>query len=128
MPSPVSSKDHSGTRTSICIAFLGFYRSCRPPECRAATTERSVSTWKMSRNLTPFYVSCRGVRRSRPASMMEEYVAGAPELIAEIAVSSVSYDLHDKLRAYHRNGVREYLVWRSLGLGHRLVCASRRSI
>jgi hypothetical protein len=24
----------------------------------------------------------------------------------------VSYDLHEKLRAYQRNGVREYLVWR----------------
>ena len=42
----------------------------------------------------------------------DEYVAGPPELIAEISVSSVSYDLHDKLRAYQRNGVREYLVWR----------------
>jgi Uma2 family endonuclease len=40
------------------------------------------------------------------------YVTGAPELVAEVAVSSVSYDLHDKLTAYRRNGVREYLVWR----------------
>jgi Uma2 family endonuclease len=41
-----------------------------------------------------------------------KYVAGAPELIAEVAASSVSYDLHDKLRAYRRNEVREYVVWR----------------
>src|SRR5436309_8264079 len=40
------------------------------------------------------------------------YLAGAPELIAEVASSSVSYDLHQKLHAYRRNGVREYLVWR----------------
>ncbi len=40
------------------------------------------------------------------------YVSGAPELVAEVAVSSVSYDLHDKLNAYRRNQVREYLVWR----------------
>jgi len=38
-------------------------------------------------------------------------VEGAPELIVEIASSSASYDLHDKLRAYRRNEVREYLVW-----------------
>jgi Uma2 family endonuclease len=31
---------------------------------------------------------------------------------AEIAASSVSYDLHDKLLAYQRNGVKEYVVWR----------------
>ncbi len=41
----------------------------------------------------------------------DDYIEGAPELIVEIAASSVSYDLHDKLRAYRRNGVREYLVW-----------------
>jgi Uma2 family endonuclease len=40
------------------------------------------------------------------------YVEGAPELIAEVAASSASIDLGDKLRAYRRNGVREYIVWR----------------
>jgi len=44
--------------------------------------------------------------------MDKGYVVGAPELIAEVSSSSVSYDLHDKLRAYQRNGVQEYLVWR----------------
>jgi Uma2 family endonuclease len=41
----------------------------------------------------------------------DDYLEGAPELIVEIAASSASYDLYDKLRAYRRNGVREYLVW-----------------
>jgi hypothetical protein len=40
------------------------------------------------------------------------YVTRAPELIGEVALSSVSIDLHDKLEAYRRNGVREYVVWR----------------
>ncbi len=39
------------------------------------------------------------------------YVSGAPELIAEIVASSVSYDLHQKKRAYLSAGVLEYLVW-----------------
>lgn len=38
-------------------------------------------------------------------------VLGAPELVVEIAASSTSIDLHDKLRAYQRNQVLEYLVW-----------------
>lgn len=42
----------------------------------------------------------------------DDYLEGAPELIIEIASSSASYDLHDKLEAYKRNGVREYVVWR----------------
>ena len=32
----------------------------------------------------------------------------------EVAASSASHDLHDKLNVYRRNGVREYLVWRTL--------------
>jgi Uma2 family endonuclease len=32
--------------------------------------------------------------------------------VVEVAASSASYDLHEKLRAYRRNGVREYVVWR----------------
>lgn len=42
----------------------------------------------------------------------DDYIEGAPELVAEIAASSASRDLHDKLRVYERDGVREYLVWR----------------
>jgi len=38
-------------------------------------------------------------------------VEGAPELIAEIAASSATYDLGDKKNAYRRNGVQEYIVW-----------------
>ncbi|MBI3823398.1 MAG: Uma2 family endonuclease [Planctomycetes bacterium] len=44
----------------------------------------------------------------------EDYVIGAPELIGEVSASSASYDLHTKLEAYRRNGVKEYVVWRVL--------------
>ncbi|MHB8578170.1 MAG: Uma2 family endonuclease [Dehalococcoidia bacterium] len=44
----------------------------------------------------------------------EDYIEGAPQLVVEIAASSASYDLHDKLRAYERAGVPEYVVWRTL--------------
>jgi Uma2 family endonuclease len=42
----------------------------------------------------------------------DSYLEGPPELAIEIAASSVSYDLHQKLGAYRRNGVQEYLVHR----------------
>ena len=42
------------------------------------------------------------------------YLDGAPELVVEIAASSVSIDLHRKKDAYQRNGVAEYIVWRVL--------------
>ncbi len=41
----------------------------------------------------------------------DDYLEGPPELIVEIAGSSASIDLRDKLRVYQRNGVQEYIVW-----------------
>lgn len=51
---------------------------------------------------------------SGPHLTEDGYIEGAPQLVVEIAASSASYDLHDKLRAYRRNGVIEYVVWRTL--------------
>lgn len=42
------------------------------------------------------------------------YLSGAPELIVEIAASSVSRDAREKLVSYRRAGVAEYLLWRVL--------------
>jgi Uma2 family endonuclease len=44
----------------------------------------------------------------------EGYLIGAPELVVEIAASSASIEVRDKLRVYRRCGVREYLVWRTV--------------
>ncbi|MBW4677480.1 MAG: Uma2 family endonuclease [Desmonostoc geniculatum HA4340-LM1] len=44
----------------------------------------------------------------------DDYIEGAPELIVEIAASSVAIDLHTKKQAYRRNGVKEYIVWQVL--------------
>lgn len=41
------------------------------------------------------------------------YLDGAPELVVEVAASSASLDVREKLAAYRRAGVREYLVWRT---------------
>jgi Uma2 family endonuclease len=42
------------------------------------------------------------------------YFEGPPLLVAEVAASSASYDLHDKKEAYRRAGVPIYIVWRVL--------------
>jgi Uma2 family endonuclease len=39
------------------------------------------------------------------------YLAGAPELVFEIAGSSATKDLHQKKEVYRRCGVQEYIVW-----------------
>jgi Uma2 family endonuclease len=50
----------------------------------------------------------------------DDYIEGAPELVAEIVGSSRAYDLHQKKGAYRRNGVRQYLAW--ITDEQRLVC------
>ena len=44
----------------------------------------------------------------------EDYLEGSPEMIVEIASSSVSFDLREKFELYERKGVSEYIVWRVL--------------
>ncbi|MBI3466255.1 MAG: Uma2 family endonuclease [Planctomycetes bacterium] len=53
-------------------------------------------------------------RGGQSHSSEEKYIDGSPELVGEVATSSVSYDLHAKLNVYRRNGVKEYIVWRVL--------------
>lgn len=44
----------------------------------------------------------------------DDYLEGSPELVVEVASSTVSYDLHDKLDMYEEKGIQEYIVWRVL--------------
>ena len=60
----------------------------------------------------PDAILCTAPRRGGKVWLNENgYLCGAPELVCEIAASSASVDLHDKFRAYRRNGIGEYLVW-----------------
>ena len=44
----------------------------------------------------------------------DDYLQNVPELVLEVAASTASYDLHDKLEMYLLHGAKEYLVWRVL--------------
>ncbi|GAP98305.1 Uma2 family endonuclease [Leptolyngbya sp. NIES-2104] len=43
----------------------------------------------------------------------DDYLTGAPELVIEVAASSVAIDTGTKKRVYRRNGVQEYIIWQS---------------
>jgi Uma2 family endonuclease len=47
----------------------------------------------------------------RSSISADDYIEGAPELVVEIAASSATIDLRDKLTVYRRNGVQEYIIW-----------------
>ena len=73
-------------------------------------------TVRLDRNNEPqpdVFIRIAPERGGQSGTTSDDYVEGAPELIAEVAASSASIDLHAKLTAYHRNGAREYIVWRA---------------
>ena len=109
MPSPVSRKKHSILRASLLSGWET--TSSQLPAPILATTAPSASIGKTSRSRTPCFASCRSAAANLGTTTITS--AGASwNWVAEVAASSESYDLHDKLRAYQRNGVREYIVWR----------------
>ena len=95
MPSPVSHQNH-GRPHSMLIAWLGHYWAATPGVDVGdnATVRLDLENEPQPDALLRILPNCGGQSRDE-----DSYIAAAPELIAEVAASSASYDLHDKLRA-----------------------------
>jgi Uma2 family endonuclease len=111
VPSPTRFSFH-GEQHGFVMGWLGFYVA-RHPEVRLAV-EPTVYLSEDD-EVQPDAVLFHPGREGGGVRITEDgYLEGAPDLIVEVAASSASYDLHDKLESYRRAGVREYLVWRVL--------------
>ncbi len=108
IPSPVRVKQQ-GQRHGFIMGWLTVYVAATPHLmiCDNTTVRLDLENEPQPDALLRLDESVGGQSRISE----DDYIEGAPELIVEIASSSASYDLHDKRRAYCRNGVREYLVW-----------------
>ena len=109
MPSPVRFASHAEPH-GVVLAWLVTYCAYTP---RVRTADNATVRLDLDNEPQPdalLRIEPEAGGRSRLSA--DDYVEGPPELIVEIAASSASYDLHDKMRAYRRNGVQEYLVWR----------------
>jgi Uma2 family endonuclease len=107
MPSPVSAQ-HSRPHADI-LTWLGRFRTSTPG---VDLHDNVTVRLDMDNEVQPdALLRLEPEAGGRSRINAEQYVEGAPELIVEIAASSASYDLHDKLKVYRRNGVQEYLVW-----------------
>jgi Uma2 family endonuclease len=111
MPSPVRHKGHSKPHSQI-VTWLGYYavNTTGVESGDNGTTRLDLDNDPQPDALLIIQSECGGQTRISD----DDYIEGAPELVAEVASSSVSYDLGDKLKAYRRNGVCEYVVWRVL--------------
>ena len=110
MPPPVSQDEHGGQQFDL-IGWLGIYRAMTP-----GIRGGDNSTLRLDLDNEPQPDAFLYVLPSHGGQvrMSGGYVEGGPEFVAEVAASSVSYDLHSKKRVYLRNNGREYLVWRVL--------------
>jgi Uma2 family endonuclease len=108
VPSPLRYRKH-GRPHSLIMGWLAIYDAATPGvELADNTTVRlDLDNEPQPDALLRIEEALGGQSRINE----DDYVEGAPELVVEIASSSASYDLHDKLKAYRRNGVQEYIVW-----------------
>lgn len=110
MPSPVSN-EHAQPHFDV-IGWLAYYRAATP-----GVSGGDNGTLRLDLDNEPqpdAFLRILAEHGGQARVDEDGYVSGAPELVAEVSRSSVSIDLHAKLNAYRRNGVREYLVWRVL--------------
>ncbi|NET57988.1 MAG: Uma2 family endonuclease [Symploca sp. SIO2E6] len=107
MGSPLRIEQHGNPHAHI-ITWLGIYEAATP----GVQTGDNCTVILDAEN-EPQPDALLRIKESGQSTISEDgYVEGAPELIVEIAASTVSIDLRDKQRAYQRNQVQEYLVWR----------------
>jgi hypothetical protein len=111
MGSPITAEKHSEP-DGLIHTWLGTY-AAHTPGVRFFPNATVI----LDADNTPQPDACLWLKPGaggRVRFSLRNFLLGAPELIAEIAASSASIDPHDKMDAYARNGVDEYLVWRTL--------------
>jgi Uma2 family endonuclease len=111
VPSPVRQKYH-GRQHHHILNWIGHYEAGTP-----GLEGGDNSTVLLDLDNAPQPDGVLFVRPERGGRVRineDGYIEGCPDLVTEVAASSASYDLHDKLNAYRRNGVPEYVVYRVL--------------
>jgi Uma2 family endonuclease len=111
MPSPVRMNRHARPHFEL-ITWLGTYQVATPGV--AGGDNGSIRLDLDNEPQPDAFLLVEPAKGGQARIDDEDYVVGAPELVAEITSSNVSYDLGVKLNVYRRNAVREYVVWRVL--------------
>ena len=107
LASPLRFRSHGKPHTRI-MTWLGNYEAATP-----GVEVGDNCTVRLDADNEPQPDALLRIENGGKSRITEDdYVEGAPELIVEIAASTASYDLHEKLKVYRRNQVQEYLVWR----------------
>jgi Uma2 family endonuclease len=109
MASPVSAF-HGNPHTDM-IGWLYNYRIATPGTDTADNTTIRLDVRNVPQPDAVLYTLAS---HGGPVRISDDgYIEGAPDLAAEIAQTSASKDLGPKMTAYARNGIAEYIVWRT---------------
>ncbi|HEV3339965.1 MAG TPA: Uma2 family endonuclease [Pirellulales bacterium] len=104
MPSLVS-VEHGSTDGDVGT-WLGVYHAFTP----GTASERNTTSFMLSDSPQPD-LNLRLLAEYGGGSWVEDrFLHGRPELLAEVCVSTASYDLNQKFRLYQSAGVPEYLA------------------
>lgn len=107
--SPVNLMRH-GQPHGVMVFWLHCYRGATPG---LICGDNSTVRLDQDNVPQPDLLLCLPERVGGQAKVLADgNLEGPPELVVEVAASSVSYDLHQKFHAYRRSGVLEYLVHR----------------
>jgi len=98
---------HGTSHPALTTVFFTYQGHTPGVECGDNTT---VQLGELGEPQPDLYLRILPEHGGQSQTTPDDYIAGAPELIAEIAYSSQAIDLHAKLLDYARYGVREYLV------------------
>jgi Uma2 family endonuclease len=105
--SPVTYEDHGGPHFDL-ITWLGIYRISTPGIRGGDNTTIRLPGNRPQPDACLLIDPLFGGR----VEIVDRYIVGGPELVGEVAATSESYDLGDKLDVYRQFGVKEYIVWR----------------
>ena len=121
MPSPTRSGSHAQPHAAT-ITWMGSYAAATPG---VHINDNPTVRLDLDNEPQPDVALLIDPNAGGQARVSEDdYIEGAPELVAEIAASSASYDLHDKLHAYRRNGGTRVPGLADAGAPHPLVSSS----
>jgi Uma2 family endonuclease len=106
--SPPISGDH-GKANSLLNRLLGHYAAATPD--LAVYVNTSVRLDGSNEYQPDVILRIESGKLAGAKSGASGIFEGRPEMVVEIALSSASYDLHEKKTVYQRNQIPEYLVW-----------------
>jgi Uma2 family endonuclease len=106
MPAALRFKSHSKPHSHL-MGWLGYYEAATP-----GVELGDNPTVKIDGKNGPQPDAILRIEGGQSIINDDDYIEGAPELIAEVSASTVSYDLHKKFQLYLKHEVQEYLVWR----------------